>query len=196
MNTLYKISSLIILFLLLSLPVSAQEKSNFKLKGEISSGLNFTYDFKAVIPGEYKKNSVPFSLGFELVYKDTYGLRLTAGYYPLLFFSELEQYRLEDISIDASLTSRIILLSLRYYWGDFIFEAGGSFAFLKSTIRITGSGSRTADDSFGYAGGISYQAAITERIMIEPGIALYRISETESSTLTFRLALSYRLFDF
>ena len=197
MNILFKINSIIIIALLWGVSAAAQEKApDFRLKAEIASGINYTYDFKAVIPGEYRKNAVPLTAGFEVVYKDTYGIRISAGYYPVLFFTELEQYRLEDISIDASLTARIVILSLRYYWGDIIFEGGGSFALLRSSIKTTLSGSKAAESSFGYNAGISYQIGITEGIKIEPGIMINRIIETESSTLTFRLAVTYPLFNF
>ncbi len=197
MNISFKINSILVILLLWGASSAAQEnKPDFHLKAEISSGINYTYDFRAVIPGEYKKNSVPVTAGVEVVYKDTYGIRISAGYYPVLFFTELEQYRLEEISIDASLTARIVFLSLRYYWGDLIFEGGGSFALLRSSIKTTLSGSKAAETSFGYNAGISYQIGITGGFIIEPGLLLNRITETESTTLTFRLAVNYALFDF
>ena len=173
-----------------------EQSGNFDLKINLASGINYTYESNLSVAGTYKKNSVPILAGIELLYKKSIGFEITGGYFPIMFYSDIKQYKKTEISIDASLISYPVTFSLKYHLSNFSIAAGGSFCIIKSDISITNSGTEAVKNSFGYYGAAAYEFPLYRNFMLSPGIVYYNIPEVNSSVLSFQIKLIYDLIDF
>jgi len=186
--------------LLLSFPLFGQkegkEKDNFRFNVHFSTGINYTFELNTHIEGTYKQNSMPVLGGFDLMYKDKFGIEITSGYFPLVFYNNETRYQKTNVSINASLIAYPISTFLKLKIKDITFSVGGSLCILRSTISLSTSGTNVLNNSFGFTGAIAYQLTDIGGFTITPRFVYYHIPEVGSKTLSFQIRVLYNLFEF
>jgi hypothetical protein len=169
---------------------------NYQLNLQLSSGVNYTPRFNSTVKGTYRLNSIPVLSGIEILYKNSYGIELTSGYLPIMFYNNVQKLKTSSITVDASLISFPVIMAFKYIIYNFSVSAGGVYYLIKSDISLNDNDTNTDYSSFGYTAGIEYRFDISKSFRLSPKINYYRIPELNSSTYSFLISLSYRLFEF
>ena len=201
MNTFFKIIKLLFPLIVFASVSAGQAKPDFNpgefnLRVHLSSGLNYTYESNTTVAGIYKKNSIPVLSGFDLVFKNTFGLELTGGYFPVMFYSNVLQYKKTEVTVAASLLAFPVTLSLKYYFNQFSISAGASFCILNSDINLSNSGTYAVHNSFGYLAAVAYEFNLFKNFKFSPRVSFYKIPEIGSSTISFQIRILFDLLDF